>query len=232
MRILVSRAREDAERTAQKLAARGHEALLAPVIDIVPTGEPMPAGRFDALVVTSVHGVEALSPFADKRMPVFAVGERTADAARALGFPSVSAGEGDAKSLSALIQNTLRPGLTLLHVTGRHHKDEPASSLRAAGFSLLSWAAYEAKAARSLPEPAIEALRTGKIGAALHYSRRSADLFARLAEGAGLTSALRVFPHLCLSTDVAVPLEAVGVPTLIAEQPSEDALLRLLDGLP
>ena len=35
MRILVTRAREDAERTAQKLTALGHETLIAPVLQIV-----------------------------------------------------------------------------------------------------------------------------------------------------------------------------------------------------
>jgi uroporphyrinogen-III synthase len=117
-------------------------------------------------------------------------------------------------------------------VTGRHHKEEPAASLRAAGFTVLQWEVYEAKAAAQLPEAAIEALRTGQIGAALHYSRRSADLVVRLAEEAGLASNLRAVPHLCLSADVAAPLMAIGSAALVAGDPSEDALLRLLDPLP
>ena len=232
MRVLVTRARDDARRTARKLAALGHEAVLAPVTEVVPTGEPMPTGSFEALVVTSAHAGEALASFLDKHKPVFAVGERTADAAREAGFACVVAGEGDAHSLSGLIRNTLSPGLALLHVTARHRKDEPAASLRAAGFILRQWEAYEARAVQGLPQATIAALRTGQIGAALHYSRRSAWLFARLAEQAGLASALRALPHLCLSADVAAPLEAAGVLPLKAGEPSEEALLELLDGLP
>lgn len=229
MRVLVTRAPEDAERTSRKLAARGHEALLAPVIRITPTGDPAPPGPWDALVVTSAHAAEALSTLADKRVPVFAVGERTADAVRAEGFSSVAAAEGDAASLSGMIRAALRPGLALLHVTARHHKDEPTASLRAAGFTVLQWEAYEAGAAGSLPPQAIEALRTGEVDAALHYSRRSADLFIHLAEEAGLT--LGAFPHLCLSADVAAPLKASGAEVLVAREPSEDALLALLERL-
>jgi uroporphyrinogen-III synthase len=232
MRVLVTRARDDARRTAEKLAARGHEAVLAPVIEIVPTGEPMPEGSYDALVVTSAHAGAALSRLGDKQKPVFAVGERTADAAREAGFARVVAGEGDAPSLSGLIRSRLSPGLALLHVAARHRKEEPAASLRAAGFVVRPWEAYEARAVQSLPPATIAALRAGQIGAALHYSRRSAGLFVRLAEQAGLASALRALPHLCLSADAAAPLEAAGVPTLTAERPSEDALLGLLDGLP
>ncbi len=232
MRVLITRARDDARRTAEKLAARGHEAVLAPVIEIVPTGEPMPEGSYDALVVTSAHAGAALSRLADKQKPVFAVGERTADAAREAGFACVVAGEGDAPSLSGLIRSRLSPGLALLHVAARHRKEEPAASLRAAGFVVRPWEAYEARAVQGLPPATITALRAGQIGAALHYSRRSAGLFVRLAEQAGLESALRALPHLCLSADAAAPLEAAGVPTLNAQRPSEDALLGLLDGLP
>ncbi|MEE1610757.1 uroporphyrinogen-III synthase [Microvirga sp. CF3016] len=228
MQVLVTRSAQDAERTAQKLVARGHAACLAPVTRIVPTGDPAPAAAYDALIVTSAHAADALAGL-DRHKPVFAVGTRTADAVRALGFAHVTVADGDAVSLARLIRESLPPGHTLLHVTGRHHKEEPASSLRAAGFPVLTWEAYEARAIERLPAAAVEALRTGQIGVALHYSRRSADLVVRLAEEAGVASNLRAVPHLCLSADVAAPLVAVGATTRVAGDPSEDALLRLLD---
>ncbi|MET0527101.1 MAG: uroporphyrinogen-III synthase, partial [Microvirga sp.] len=43
MRVLVTRSPDDAERTAARLAALGHEALIAPVTRIVPTGDAAPA---------------------------------------------------------------------------------------------------------------------------------------------------------------------------------------------
>jgi uroporphyrinogen-III synthase len=232
MLILLTRAKEDAERTARKLAAFGHEALIAPVLRIVPTGEPVPAGSCDAIIVTSAHAVEALSSHANKSVAVFSVGERTTDALQAAGFSTIATAEGDAVSLSRLIREKLQPPRTLLHVTARHHKEEPAASLRAAGFTVLSWEAYEAEALPGLPEGAVEALRTGKIGAVLHYSRRSADLFVQLAGRAGLQSAILGCPHLCLSADVAAPLEAAGAATRIAGEPHEDALLELVRSLP
>ncbi|MGO4526312.1 uroporphyrinogen-III synthase [Microvirga sp. 2MCAF35] len=229
-RILVTRSAPDAERTAEKLAALGHDSCLAPVTRIVPTGDPAPETPYDALIVTSAHAAEALTVL-DRQKPVFAVGERTAEVVRAEGFAQITVADGDAVSLSRLIRANLPPGFALLHVTARHHKEEPAASLRAAGFTVLQWEAYEAQAVEALPEAAAEALRTGQIGAALHYSRRSADLVVRLVREAGLASSLQAFPHLCLSADVAVPLTAVGVGVRVADDPSEDALLGLLDSL-
>ena len=228
MRVLVTRSTDDAARTAEKLAARGHEALLAPVTRIVPTGDPVPLDPFDALVVTSAHAEAALASL-DRTKPVFAVGERTAEAVRAAGFVNITVAEGDAVSLVRLIRGTQTLGLTLLHVTARHHKEEPAASLKASGFTILQWEAYEAEAVETLPDAAVEALRSGQIGAALHYSRRSADLVIRLAGEAGLASSLLGVPHLCLSADVAAPLRSAGATTLVAGDPSEEALLGLLD---
>jgi uroporphyrinogen-III synthase len=167
----------------------------------------------------------------DRSCLVFAVGGRTADVVRGAGFTSIIVGEGDAVSLSRLIREGLPSGQTLLHVTGRHHKEEPAASLTAAGYRILSWEAYEAKAVDRLPDEAAEALRAGKIGAALHYSRRSADVLIRLARKAGLASALTACSHLCLSADVAAAFDGMQVSLLVAREASEEALLGLLQGL-
>jgi uroporphyrinogen-III synthase len=232
MRVLVTRSVEDSRRTAARLAARGHEALVAPATRIVPTGNSQPGGPFDALVVTSAHAAEALASIDDKRMPVFAVGPHTASAVRQAGFGHVMTADGDARSLSGLILATPGTGGGLLHVTGRHHKDEPATSLREAGFQVAAWEAYEARAANDLPAMAIEAIRTGQIGAALHYSRRSAGIFLGLARDAGLSSSIGGFPHLCLSEDVAAAFAGLGLTAIPARRPDEEALLDLLDGLP
>ena len=71
----------------------------------MPTGDPCPEAHYDALIVTSAHAAEALAAL-DRTKPVFAVGERTADAVRAAGFADVTVAEGDAVSLSRLIRGT------------------------------------------------------------------------------------------------------------------------------
>src|SRR5215217_9141372 len=175
MRILVVRPQADAERTAARLAALGHEPVIAPVLTVARTLGGPPAGPFDAFIVTSVNAVPALPEIAGASAPpVFAVGARTAGALAGGNFARVHKADGDAAALAALVRRHIKPGARLLHVAGRDRKPEPGASLRAAGYAVEVWAAYEAQAAPLLPDAAACALGQGELDAALHYSRRSA----------------------------------------------------------
>ena len=231
MRVLVTRPRVDAERTARALAERGHEPVVAPLMSVVATGDPKPEGAFAAVILTSAHGAFALASLKDRRIPVFAVGERTAAAARQTGFSDVRVGPGDGASLAAAIARSLRPDGVLLHIAGRHRKPEPETSLRARGYTVRVWEAYEAVAATALPADLATALGAGRIDVVLHYSRRSAALLADLVGAAGFGSCLRAATHLCLSADAAAPLVALGAPVALAAEPEERALFAALDEL-
>lgn len=232
MRIWVSRPEPGAARTARRLEALGHAALVAPVLRIVPTGAPPPRGGFDGLILTSGNAVPATEGV-PRDLPVFAVGARTAERARRAGFSQIRCAEGDAVDLAALVTKMLRPGSSLLHAAGEDRKAEPAASLAAAGFSVAVWTAYAARAEGALPEVAARALRDGESAgpaAVLHFSRRSARAAAELCREAGLMGAFRALNHYCLSPDVAAGLAEFGLAAhFVATRPSEDALLA---GLP
>jgi uroporphyrinogen-III synthase len=230
MQVLVTRARADAERTARRLAARGHVAVVAPVIAIAPTGAPAPQEPWDALVLTSAHAVPMLAGLSARDRPAFAVGARTAAAARAAGFADVRQANADALGLSRLIAAAMPPPATLLHATARERKTEPGASLAAAGFRVVAWECYAARPAPHLPAEIAAALRARHFDAVLHFSRRSAELLIGLAEREDLVPALRTVAHLCLSADVAAPLAAVGAETVVAPEPNETSLVALLDG--
>jgi uroporphyrinogen-III synthase len=231
MRVLVTRPREQAERTAERLGALGHEPFVAPLLTIVPTQEPPPPAPFDAFIVTSAHAIPALASLRDaaRQAPVFAVGERTAALARQAGLRQAQTAEGDGSSLAGLVARQLAPGARLLHVAGRERKGEPAAALVRAGFSVETWIAYEAVAATALPNHLTEALRTRRLDAGLHYSRRSAEILLGLADEAGLGPGLRRLSHFCLSADVAAPLQERGIERLIvAQRPDEASLFDAL----
>jgi uroporphyrinogen-III synthase len=231
MRVLITRARDDAERSARRLATLGHEAVVAPVLEFVPTNERAPAGPFDAVVLTSARAVPALaSRGGDARIPVFAVGERTAATAAAAGIDDVRAAGGDARALAALIMRALAPPARLLHVAGRDHKAEPATSLIAAGFSVERWIAYDAVAVEHIADAAHRALREARLDAALHYSRRSAALLLERVGEAGLIAPFLALSHVCLSADAASPLQSAGAPRVtVAGRADETALFAALD---
>jgi uroporphyrinogen-III synthase len=232
MAVLVTRPREQAERTGARLRALGYEPLIAPVLHVASTDDPPPEGAFHALVVTSANAIPSLARLAGRArsLPIFAVGTRTADLLREAGWADVHIGEGNAESLAVTMARLLPSRASLLHVTGRDRKAEPEESLLAAGYRVASWAAYAAIPVPRLPEGAAKALRGGEIQAALHYSRRSAATLKRLAEAAGLLSPLLRLSHVCLSADIADAwTDARRI--AVADHPDEDALLTALKAL-
>src|SRR5690242_10519772 len=98
MRVLVTRPLPDGERTAAALRARGYDVLLVPLMQV----RPVPAGvsgNWSAVIVTSANAlrvVPAEQIASLLALPVYAVGQRSADAARELGFREVRTPNGDA----------------------------------------------------------------------------------------------------------------------------------------
>jgi uroporphyrinogen-III synthase len=235
MRVLVFRPLEDAERSAQTLRERGRDPVVAPLFEVLPSGEKPPKGPFDALVLTSGNAapaLEALPKSWRNTLPAFCVGARTAETVAKLGFTADSARGGRAELL-ALILERLPKGQKLLFVAGRDRHEDLPQQLRDAGHEVTIWTAYEAKAVDTLPASAAEALRDGSTDAALHYSPRSAQVFFDLAGKAGLTEQAQALPQLALSAEIAAPLISAGSDTvLVAEHPEEAALFAALDQLP
>ncbi|HEV2511751.1 uroporphyrinogen-III synthase [Bosea sp. (in: a-proteobacteria)] len=226
---------EDAERSAQTLRERGKAPVVAPLFQVLPTGEKPPKGPFDALVLTSANAVPALESLPKSwrgALPAFCVGTRTAEAAGKLGFTAHSARGGRAELL-ALILEQLPKGQKLLLVAGRDRYEDLPQQLRDAGHEVTIWTAYEAKAVEALPAAAADVLRDGSADAALHYSPRSAEIFFDLAAKAGLAEQAQALPQLALSAAIAAPLISAGSDTvLVAEHPEEAALFAALDQLP
>jgi uroporphyrinogen-III synthase len=229
MRVLVLRPEVQARASAARLAAAGHDPLVAPVLSIEATGAPAPAGPFAAVLITSANAASALLSLKQAAdIPIFAVGRRTA-AMLAAAERSPTASAPDAASLARLVAERLPPGRVLL-VAGRDRKDQSETLLRQLGFEVVVWEAYRAIPAASLPEPGRAALAGGGADAVLHYSRRSAETALTLARLAGMQAEFAVPRHLCLSADVAEGLSGLSGATVeVADRPDEDALLALLD---
>jgi len=214
--VALFRARADASRTGEALAARGLVAAFAPIVELAATGALPPPGPFDFVVATSAKAIELASPEAlAARAPLYVVGERTAAAARRAGLVAKLVAADVASLIPAL------PRGRALYLAGADRK--PDLDARAATLIV-----YEARARAAWDEAEARAVATAS--AALHYSERSAALAVALAEAAGLGAAFRRLPHVCLSRAVAAPLARLGVRrALWPASPQEAALLDTLE---
>jgi uroporphyrinogen-III synthase len=231
MRILVTRPRGDAEDTAAKLVARGHQAVMAPLLDIqIRTGEEIALDDVQAVLITSANGVRALATRTKRRdVKVLAVGAQSAIAARELGFADVEDAGGDAQALAGLAIAFLKPqGGALLHASGAETRGHLADLLSMRGFSVRSEVLYDAVAATTLPPEARTALVEGALDAALFFSPRTAGIFTDIVARGRLKDACRGLDALCISEPTAFELQSLPFRQIrVAASPTQDVLLAL-----
>ncbi|MBX3445485.1 MAG: uroporphyrinogen-III synthase [Parvibaculaceae bacterium] len=233
MRLLVTRPERESEALAAELRARRHEVTIAPLLSIHFLDDvALPQLAWQALLVTSANGARALARQADenlKRIPVLAVGEGSAAAARAEGFANVRAAEGDVNALDALAAHVLDPGKgPLLHAAGSVLAGDLKAMLEARGFEVERAVLYKAEK-RALPESVLAALKAGGIDGVLFFSPRTARQFASLMREAGLAPFPGRVTAYCLSAAVADELSGLGIAEIrVAASPSLDALLALI----
>jgi len=226
-RVLVLRAQEDALRTSEKLRETGFTPIVSPVLEIAATGAPVPPGEYDAVLASSAKGIECVEDRADgyKSLPFHAVGAKTARAAEARGWrPDIVAGNAEA-ILPLLLAHYPEPA-HFLYLAGRDRQPALEAGLRGGGHKVTAVNVYEARAAERLSNAARAALSAGEIDLALHYSRRSVEIFLQLVEAAELAAALPSIVHIALSPDVATPLLALGLDVEQAAKPDEEHLLK------
>jgi uroporphyrinogen-III synthase len=236
MRLLVTRPEPDNARTAAALRARGHSALLAPLLVVAPVADAeIGGGPFAGLVLTSANGARALAVHARVRelsaLPVFAVGRRTAQAARDAGCKDVVSADGDVDDLATLISARIgTAGPPLLYLAGEDRTGDLEGTLTARGIAVLTVVAYRAVTVVEFPSEAAAAIRRGAIDGVLHFSRRSAAAYVARAKRGDLLAAALAGIHFCLSERVAEPLKMAGAGTIrVAQRPDEASLLALVE---
>jgi len=232
MRVVVTRPQTDSERTAVALEALGHEVLVAPLMRIEPVAVDL-AGTWSAIVITSANALQAVPATADgvKTLPVFAVGDRSAEAARQAGFAEVSSANGDIKDLVRLVAaRAVGAKAPLLYLAGEDRSGDLVPQLAAHGIDAEMKVVYRI-AAEVFPPVLAAALESGDVDAVLHFSRRSAELFVEGARASGVAGPAEDVRHLCLSAQVAEPLAGASRVT-VAARPEEAALIALLRAPP
>lgn len=212
----MTRTEPGASRTATRLAARGFEPLIAPVLAVRPIIQPAPdLSGITALAFTSPNGVAVFADLTPERaLPVFAVGDVTAERARQAGFRTVTSASGALSDLAWLIASE---AVGRVLVPGAR---EPAGDLDA----LLN------RAVETVILPVYEATETrakapADFEAVLAHSPRAAKAVAKALGRDGGAGRLAV----AISAAAAAPLAAAGFAEIrTAGEPTDAAVLLAL----
>lgn len=195
----------------------GLDARGAPLFEVIPRQWSLPDGAFDAIVAGSAnafrHGGANLTPL--RHVPVLAVGESTAQAARAAGFSVASTGSGGLQELLDQLEPT---HCRLLRLAGaeRIKLDPPM------GAEMVERVVY-ASEPLPMPDNLAETLRGG--GIILLHSAAAARHFAAECDRLAI-------PRECLSLVAIGPRVAAAAgkgwrDIANANEPSDAALLAL-----
>ncbi|OKO67426.1 uroporphyrinogen-III synthase [Bradyrhizobium sp. NAS96.2] len=237
MTILVTRPHPDNEATLATLRQRGFEAIAAPVLRFEPLPFHHDDADYDAVILTSANAPRAIDLAGSQllRLPLFAVGAHTADAARAAGFDRVIAAKGDAISLRDLVLAQVKAGdlpasATLLYLAGADLSRDLAGELSEKGLTVVTHTTYRMAPVAALPREVSDAFMANRITAVLHYSRRSAQAFLDTIRADGLEISALALPQCCISAAVAAVLHDAGATkVVVAARPDENALMEALD---
>lgn len=232
MKVLITRPEPDASAFAALCASRGLAPVVAPLMEIAILKQEIGLSGVGALVFTSANGVRAFAAnSAERNLPVFAIGQASAEAARAEGFSSVTTAGGDIGALSQLIvRRKAALNGAVLHIAGTHRAGDLVEALAKAGLNARRDVFYEARAVGALPDAARAAL-----DGAAHtdwvalFSPRSAALFVSLVYDAGLIGALSGVRAACLSAAVAEKAGAADWKSIeIAAESSAAAMTEMM----
>ena len=208
--------------TAAVIEAAGRKAIRLPLFEARPVAWEVPdPAAFDALIVTSAnamrHGGMGLARLLD--LPVYAVGEATAEAARRIGFRIAATGS---TGSAELIATAGREGvIRALHLAGRERTIEPG------GIVAQVTTVY---ATDPIPVDARAAARlSGAV--VLVQSARTGERLGEIADAAGLDrSTIALVAIGRRAADAAGPgWEQVVVPPDFAGTALTDAAIALAD---
>jgi len=207
--------------SAMRAREMGLTVIQVPLFDVLPAdGGPMPAGPFDALLLTSINGVRfgatIMTAFAG--IPIYAVGEATAYAARLAGHENVITGGGDAQSTAAMIAADGRR--SVLHVAGEEVR--PYDSL---GVSVVRYTVYRT-VERDIAAVRAALSRLGQAVIAVHSPRAGIQLTLLIPT----TRRMRL--HVVAISENAARVCGKGWASLtVSERPDDTALLHCVETL-
>lgn len=177
-KLIILRPEPAATESVTKASEMGLDAVAIPLFAVEPVAwDPVDPARYAGIVATSAnafrHGGENLALL--RTLPVYAVGEATAAAARSAGFTVATTGEGGREGLRA-------PSGPLLHLAGHDHLP--------VGRGVEAVAVYSSRAID--PPPALDSLDGAVVAV---HSPRAGRRLAELVEDRAEIAVAAISPN-------------------------------------
>ena len=222
---LITRTQPGAQVTAAGVSALGYEPIIVPAAIITPTHAAIDVVGVQALLMTSAAAARCAKVDSQiVTLPVYAVGDATAQAATEAGFVNVISAGGDGATLAVLAADRMKTVAgALLHIRGQEVAGDVTGMLDACGFETRAVEVYSTQDDPDFRQQIRHYIVT-LSGIVLFHSPAGTRRFCLAMNDAG--NALSKWRAIGLSQACLLPAQNMGFASLIAaSQPDEKALM-------
>lgn len=171
--------------------------ILSPVLSIKHIDVSLPAAdRFDAIIITSANAISPISKEEFYTKPVFCVGKKTAEQLRNVGFSKIEEIADTVEALLPMLKHSSY--LRFFYPRGVHITQDLSNMDK----QIKEEVVYEAVEEKQLSEEAIKSIEGGNVQSVMFFSRRSAEVFAKLVDKHDLSQEIKGIKALCMSEGV------------------------------
>ncbi|KDE19500.1 uroporphyrinogen-III synthase [Acetobacter aceti 1023] len=236
--VIVTRPEPGLSETMAAVADAGWLPLASPALVVQRHTLRLPHKLPAAILLTSGQAVSAVAHAAQQAkaldIPVYAVGDRTAQRARDAGFTHVKSADGDARALVVLLQTHQQPQCgSLLLCSGAGQGVELAAWCRQVGFKVVRRVVYAAKSIQHINAQTSAAIQAANVAVVLFFSAESAASWLAALPKAEQNLLAAQASAVVISGRAAGVLRAAGWQNVrIAEHVSAAAVMDALGAYP
>jgi len=232
-KVLITRPINDAQETANILRQKGYDVFCENFLTVHYHEIKIPdLNNFEGLIFTSRHAVRMLCQNTDQRdVPVFTVGDKTAEEASLNKFKDIKSAAGDVGDLVQLLNDNLKSVKPYLYARGRDVSAPLAEMLL--GQDVNEIILYHTDKNDEISSDCLEMLQKHAFSHILFYSKRTAVAFAEVIEAnpqkTALLDGLKEAKALCLGSSMVEYLSILPWQSIeVAQEPNQQALMALL----
>lgn len=231
--IIIIRAEPDASRDVAWLKRYEVPAIAVPVMQMVTQPFALSdAPSLQAIVFTSRHAVAVVAESTVigslRALPAYAVGHRTAVAARQAGFDTVITGHGGGSGLVPLLADDLQPhGGALLWPSATTISFDVAASLGKLGFVVQRMPVYTMTAIAHVGTHLADRLAATSSAAVVAMSTRSIELFSKMLMANQMDEFRHIITVVAGSPAIAAIAGSGWADILVAKAPRRSRLLAI-----
>ena len=233
MKILLNRPIFDSINLKQILEKKDHDVIVLPITKIIPIKVDIKfLLNISIYIFTSRNAIRSIDDtIFNKDLPVYVVGEGTAEEAKLKNFKKIIIGKGNVFSLCEKIRNDLNPNLeNILYLSGKKISFDLLNYLKKYDYNVHRQICYETEELDILSENSKKIFVNKEIDAIAFYSKNTAKVFNKLIINSQISDKFHDIKAFCLSKDIASELDHFNrLNVFVSEKPNQQSFISLLD---